>query len=453
MVRHLRRSSTKRPLVLASVMVAVAGVAAAPAPRLVLSGRFAPSAGPTLTHGQKLSQMGESGNGDFGTSVALSSSGAVMLVGAPFDRPEPRAQFPAGKGAVWVFIRAGSTWKQLGPKLTPNDESGYGDFGSSVALSGDGNTALIGGVLDNNRGGIAEGAVWVFKRSGGKFVQSGKKLAPQQNGDDEFGASIALTPNGDTALIGGPASSNGTGKAWVYARTSAGQYKEEATLEPSNVSQSVFFGIGASVALSSDGSTAVLGAPGSAVGRSGSGGAYVFVKTASGYAETAELLPKDAVGQAGFGGALALSADGKTLLMGGPADDNGDGAVCVFARSGNKWAQQGPKIVSGEGNDQAAFGASLAMDPGGSVVFVGGPGDDHSAGAVWALASSGTGFARGAEFVVDGETGVHAFGASAVVSGNDEEVVIGGSLDHPGAAVAGIPVGVGAAWSYGLSLT
>ena len=48
-------------------------------------------------------------------------------------------------GAAWVFTRSVSTWTQQGPKLTATDESGQGRFGSSVALSGDGTTALIGG--------------------------------------------------------------------------------------------------------------------------------------------------------------------------------------------------------------------------------------------------------------------------------------------------------------------
>ena len=74
-----------------------------------------------------------------------------------------------------MFTRSGSTWTQQGPKLTASDETGAGDFGSSVALSADGNTALIGGIYDS---ATVEAAAWVFTRSGSTWTQQGPKLTP-----------------------------------------------------------------------------------------------------------------------------------------------------------------------------------------------------------------------------------------------------------------------------------
>jgi hypothetical protein len=70
--------------------------------------------------------------------VALSSDGNTALIGG---------------SEAWVFTRSGSTWTEQA-KLT-GGESGEGDFGSGVALSSDGNTALIGGPYDNGRAGAA----------------------------------------------------------------------------------------------------------------------------------------------------------------------------------------------------------------------------------------------------------------------------------------------------------
>jgi hypothetical protein len=102
---------------------------------------------PVLTQqGAKLTGTGETGSGRFGISVALSSDGNTALIGANKD---------GFGGAAWVFTRSGSTWTQQGTKLTPLD-GGFGDqFGSSVALSSDGNTALIGGPVDNSNAGAA----------------------------------------------------------------------------------------------------------------------------------------------------------------------------------------------------------------------------------------------------------------------------------------------------------
>ena len=77
--------------------------------------------------------------------MALSADGNTALIGGYGD--------DGGKGAAWVFTRSGSAWTQQGAKLTGSGETGNGQFGTSVALSADGNTALIGGPGDNGARG------------------------------------------------------------------------------------------------------------------------------------------------------------------------------------------------------------------------------------------------------------------------------------------------------------
>ena len=72
----------------------------------------------------------------------LFSSGSL---GAPTLRPLTFPRWLGLLGAAWVFTRSGSTWSQQGSKLLPNDESGEGEFGDSVALSANGANALVGG--------------------------------------------------------------------------------------------------------------------------------------------------------------------------------------------------------------------------------------------------------------------------------------------------------------------
>ena len=59
----------------------------------------------------------------------------------------------------------------------------------------------------------------------------------------------------------------------------------------------------------------------------------------------AELIGSGEVGYPGQGFAVALSSDGTTAVVGGPGDDNNVGAVWVFVRSGGVWTQQGAKLV------------------------------------------------------------------------------------------------------------
>jgi FG-GAP repeat len=101
---------------------------------------------------------GENDQAQFGWSVALSADGSTALVGGN--------EYGVAKGAAWVYTRSGSSWAPQ-TKLVPNDEAGAGRFGTSVALSADGNIALVGGSSDNWAGtNTQHGAAWIFGRIG-----------------------------------------------------------------------------------------------------------------------------------------------------------------------------------------------------------------------------------------------------------------------------------------------
>src|SRR3954447_18532428 len=119
---------------------------------------------PFVQQGAKLTGGGEIGAGQFGYSAALSADGDTALIGGLSDNGDV--------GAAWAFTRSGGAWTQQGTKLTANDETGTSEFGWSVALSADGDTALIGGEADNG----FVGAAWAFTRSGGAWTQQGTKL-------------------------------------------------------------------------------------------------------------------------------------------------------------------------------------------------------------------------------------------------------------------------------------
>jgi hypothetical protein len=69
-------------------------------------------------------------------------------------RPRSLQLLRAGNFHSWaatVFIRTGSTWTEEGPTLPDSGETGFGGFGTSVALTSDGKTALIGVPGDDTR--------------------------------------------------------------------------------------------------------------------------------------------------------------------------------------------------------------------------------------------------------------------------------------------------------------
>jgi len=166
---------------------------------------FTRSGGTWTQQGNKLVCTGAYEFALQGCSVAISADGNTVIVGGSSDNN--------GAGAAWVYTRSGGTWTQQGSKLVGTGAFGNAEQGSSVAISADGNTAIVGGEYDNNEAGAA----WIFTRSGGIWTQQGSKLVGTgATGSAYQGRSVAISADGNTAIVGGFADNNGTGAAWVF---------------------------------------------------------------------------------------------------------------------------------------------------------------------------------------------------------------------------------------------
>ena len=95
--------------------------------------------------------------------------------------------------------------------------------GWSGSLSRDGNTALVGGYGDN---GLI-GAAWVYTRSGGVWSQQAKLVGTGNGAFSAQGVSASLSGDGNTALVGGSDDSDLMGAAWVFTRSSAGVWSQQ----------------------------------------------------------------------------------------------------------------------------------------------------------------------------------------------------------------------------------
>jgi len=115
---------------------------------------------------QKLLASDRASDDSFGSSVSLSSDGNTALVGAYREDTSPNS----GNGAAYVFIRASGMWTEQ-TKLIASDAGGNDLFGQSVALSADGNTALIGAWGHDTSPATSNGAAYVFTRSGSTWTQ------------------------------------------------------------------------------------------------------------------------------------------------------------------------------------------------------------------------------------------------------------------------------------------
>ena len=379
-----------------------------------------------LQQGGKLVGSGSVGQALQGHAVALSGDGHTAIVGAPFD--------DAGQGAAWIWSRTGESWSQVGAKLVGAGAVGpmgpRANQGTAVAISADGNTAVVGGPDDGFAGNV--GAAWVWGRSGGAWRQLGSKLVGSGGIFGQLqGASVAISGDGSTILVGGPADDGNMGAVWAWTRNGDSWTQQGAKLVPSDAVPTPQVGVafGASVALSADGNTALVGGPRD----SGRGAVWVWNRTGGVWRQQAKLANID-TGTVGTppGVSVALSADGITaviaarggaqvwsqvqgvwtrqatladplygptngfvsisangarVLVGGMGQhDKPDGAI-LFARDGNTWQLNGIKLVGTNPAPGTFVPASVvgpvALSGDGMTAILGRDIDNNATGAVW----------------------------------------------------------------------
>jgi cysteine-rich repeat protein len=346
--------------------------------------------------------------GGFTGGIALSSDGSTLAVGAIGEdsgasgvNGNQADNSSSNTGAVYVFVRNGTTWTQHAYiKALPSVMNEQ--FGGSVALSGNGSTLAVGAPIE----GLAFGAVYVFSRTATTWIQEAHLNSSNFGLNDQLGTSVALSSDGSTLVAGaiGEASAskgiNGdqtdnsapfAGAAYVFTHGASG-WTQQAYLKASNPGAGDQFGT--SVALSSDGTTLAVGALHEASAATGIGGnqadnsidgagaVYVFTRGTAGWSQQAYVKASNTGSLDNFGAALAMSADGSTLAVGaqfessaaigigGNQADNsapGAGAVYTFKRTGTAWMQLAYlKASNTKGGDN--FGACVALSADGTTL-------------------------------------------------------------------------------------
>jgi hypothetical protein len=354
----------------------------------------------------------------FGSGVAISADATTALIGGPSWKH---------KGAVWVYIRSGLTWvEQAMIRGAGAGVKKAARFGENVALSSDGNTALISASGNKKNAGAA----YVFTRSAGIWSEQREFLASSEH--SFFGRSIALSSDGNTALVGG------SGEGAVFGRSGSTWTRQES-----------FKGFGA-VALSANGNTALVGGVNAPSGNVNS--VTVYTRTGTTWTEQgAPLTGAGESGEGGFGESVALSSDGNLALIGGPRDEpspetatrSGVGAVWVFKRSGETWSAEGGKLTGKGEAGLANFGESVALSAEGNTALIGGFHDNGFVGAAWVFTRSGEVWSQqGEKLTGSGEVGAGSFGSSVGLSAEGSFALIGGNRDL---------IFTGATWAFGRS--
>ena len=392
--------------------------------------------GSTWTQQEILSAVNNTEAIQFGESVAI--EGDTIAVGANVGRLGENLN-----GLAFIFQRSGGAWAQQ-QELTASDGQRLDGFGSAVALSG--NTLVVGapwypGAFQG------EGSAYVFERIGGEWSES-QKLGSGSGQVDVFGGSLDV--EGDTIVVGAASSGvGGSGAVHLFGRSGGSWIEQQEISAPDSAE---FGNFGRSVALRGD--TMAVGAPAAEnVDRDG-GFAYLFERSANNWTEQEQFGASDAGESRRFGSSVGF--DAASLAVGATLSTFDGGAVYVFGNGGPSTPPEveavidcadldftvvladgdsptkgddvilgtdGPDVIDGgDGNDIICGGSGADVINGGQgrdVVF-GGAGNDELFGN------------KGKDTLV-GDAGNDALsggkGDDALSGGNGKDTLIGGDGD------------------------
>ena len=380
---------------------------------------------PPSSQASKLAAVdGDSGD-RFGYSVAVSGDGTTAIVGSLYDE-DPNGDY---SGSAYVFSLEDGSWTQ-DTKLVPDDGDKNDRFGWSVAVSGDGMTAIIGAAWDEDPNGENAGSAYVFSQGEGSWTQDAKLVPKDGNARDLFGGSMAVSDDGTTAIIGAPQdekpNGDSAGSAYVFSRTGE-SWSQDTKLTPDDGGSGDEFG--KSVAVSDDGMTTVIGAL-FAKNQSGglpTGSAYVFSRTGGSWTQDTKLTPEDIDWGDRFGQSVAVSGSGTTTIIGAPEDKepNGDssGSAYVFSRASGSWSQDA-KLAPQDGDSGDLFGYSVAVSDSGTTPVVGALHDEER-GSAYVFSRTGGSWTEAAKLNPDGGQSSTMFGRSLAVSDAGDTIIVG----------------------------
>jgi hypothetical protein len=354
----------------------------------------------------------------FAYSVAVSADGNTVAVAAERESSDAvgiggdqtNNNAPAA-GAVYIFVRTGTTWTQQAYVKASN--TGAGDqFGDGLALSGDGNTLAVGATFESsdatgingvqtNDNAVSSGAVYVFTRAGTTWTQQAYVKAANAQAGDLFGQNLALSFDGGTLAVGATGEDSATfginsfpdelavnsGAVYVFVRAGV-TWLQQAYIKASNTETLDNFGV--KVSLSGNGSTLAVGANGEDSINTGvnagqadntassAGAAYVFVRNVNAWSQQAYVKASNTDTGDQFGFSVAVAPDGSQMVVGailersnangigGNQLDNSAisaGAAYLFSRSGTTWSQLlYIKATNSDPTDD--FGYAIAIAPG-----------------------------------------------------------------------------------------
>ncbi len=301
----------------------------------------------------------------FGLSVALNDAGTLLAVGAPLHDASLLGN--SGAVYLFERPEGSYHWSQIDGKLTVADAHENDQFGTSVAISDDGSVVVVGAPQPNPQAPSdeveAHGKVYVFKNDSSSPATL---TASREHNFDYFGFSVAISGDGERIVAGAPGDDgNGdqSGAAYLF-RPSNGEWNQPDR-QPLHIKKSppagAQFGVAAAISERDDGSyTIVVGARDSMI-ENPEGSVYVFELPPNGWDVPDPVQLRTSTNDVNrFGTSVAIGRGGKTIIAG----DLNNPTVSLFLRPDDGWSsEQEEYAIPFCGSSQAStqFGRSVAI--------------------------------------------------------------------------------------------
>jgi len=307
-------------------------------------------------------------DGKAGSSVAISNDGTRVAVGAPGK----------GKGGYTAIYHERDTgdWDLLGEVLQGVDFPGANSFGSTIALSASGDTLAVGDIRATIGDDLADvGIVRVFRYNGTVWMQLGNDIQGSVAGE-LFGWSLDLSDNGKRVACSAVGTDGSKGEVSVFDIVD-GRWEQVGSPLVGETSGERF---GFSISLGGDGNSIAVGAPGHSEKKGyemrDAGRVRSFAFDAESVDWKIAGQPIDGDHQSDqLGSAVAMSSDGSTMVIGSPhssAFGTSAGMIKIMKLEGGDWVQMG-SILGRENGDGGLFGSSVDISTDGMTVVGGAP--------------------------------------------------------------------------------
>jgi len=305
-------------------------------------------------------------SGDTIAVSATSEDGAVAGVNG-----DQTSNGSSESGAVYIFVREGSTWRQEAYIKSDRPEE-FNYFGGSVALDGD--TLLVGEPRSTpypTTGTNAvprPGVVHVYTRSQGEWSHTARIESPSSD-PDLFGYSVAISE--DTAVIGAPYdSANGRNSGAIYSLPRGGAWGPLTRLSAQTSSTDDVFGW--SVTVQRD--RMLVGAPAKSLVAEHVGKVVAYTRANGTWTEQQTLVAEVSETGGCYGWSVALRDD--MAVVGSPYASlfrtTPRGQAFIYQRIGDSW-QLAKSLHAAVPRDSDYFGASVALA--GDAVIIAASGD------------------------------------------------------------------------------